>query len=204
MAGNRALVIVDVQNTFCEGGTLPVTGGRRVAQRISDYLGEFGHIYDLVVATADDHPAEGTAGGHITDDPEKVDFANAVFPRHGIHGTPDAELCDEINEAGYDYKMVKGGDAPAFSGFEANREGQPTKTLDRVLKANRVDRVDVVGLATDFCVKATALDAVKLGYRTHVLIDLTAAVGGQEAMDVTGQELLMAGVAVTGSGMADL
>ncbi len=162
-----AFVAVDVQPGFCEGGDLPVAGGHEVARRIAAYLAEHGQDYDVVVATRDYHVDPGP---HFGDPP---DFRES-WPVHCVAGTPEAELHPALAGARLDAVFDKGAYAAAYSGFEgASGEGEP---LAEYLRRHDVSVVDVAGLATDYCVAATARDAVREGFRTRVLANLSAGV----------------------------
>ena len=169
----RALVIVDVQHDFCEGGSLPVTGGIAVAQRISDHVGRHLADYEAVVATADWHVDPGS---HWSSTP---DFAES-WPVHCEVGTEGADFRPELDGALAHVEAVfrKGEHTAAYSGFEGSLEvdGGSTIGLEQWLRQRGVEAVDVVGIATDYCVRATALDAVHTGFETRVLLDLTAGV----------------------------
>ncbi|MBF6171727.1 isochorismatase family protein [Nocardia blacklockiae] len=161
----RALIVVDVQNDFCEGGALAVPGGAAVAARISEYLGV--SDYDAVVATRDHHI---DPGAHFSDRPDFVDS----WPPHCRAGTPGAEFHPELDLGPIEEIFSKGEYSAAYSGFEgAAGDGTP---LADWLRAHGVDTVDVCGIATDHCVRATALDARAAGFETRVLLGLTAAV----------------------------
>ena len=155
----RALIIVDVQPTFCEGGALPVTGGNAVAERIASHLASHRGDYDLVVTTQDWHIDPGE---HFSNEPDFID----TWPVHGVADSAEAQLHPALDglEA----------DAAAYSGFEGVDEDG--RTLADILSAARIEAVDVVGLAESHCVKDTALDAVRQGYRVRVLTDLTEPV----------------------------
>ncbi len=162
----RALIIVDVQNDFCEGGSLAVTGGAAVARAISERLGA-DHEYAHVVATKDFHV---DPGAHFSDHP---DYA-ASWPPHCVAGTPGADFHPNLDTDAVEAVFAKGQHAAAYSGFEgADEAGTP---LADWLRAHDVDEVDVVGIATDYCVHATAADAARAGFATRVLLDLTAGV----------------------------
>ena len=161
----RALIIVDVQNDFCEGGSLAVAGGTAVAHAITGLLAG-PHGYDHVVATADHHIDPGV---HFSDEP---DFVNS-WPRHCVAGTAGAEFHPELDTSALEAVFHKGQFAAAYSGFEGGADGDG---LTDWLRARGVDEVDVVGIATDYCVRATALDAVHAGFSTRVLTGLTAGV----------------------------
>ncbi|WP_216898738.1 nicotinamidase [Nocardia alni] len=161
----RALIVVDVQNDFCEGGSLAVTGGSAVASRITDYLGV--SDYSAVVATRDYHI---DPGAHFSDTPDYVDS----WPPHCRVGTPGADFHPNLNTGPIDAVFSKGAYAAAYSGFEGSSDSG--ETLANWLRAKGIDTVDVCGIATDHCVRATALDAVAAGLRTRVLLGLTAGV----------------------------
>ena len=162
----RALLIVDVQNDFCEGGSLGVVGGQTVAHAISEYLAT-PRGYDHVVATKDFHI---DPGDHFSDNP---DFA-ASWPRHCVVGTAGAEFHHEFDDSAVEAVFTKGRYAAAYSGFEGIDESG-TMLADWLVERG-VDAVDIVGIATDHCVRATALDAVGHGFTTRVLLHLTAGV----------------------------
>ena len=178
----RALVVVDVQNDFCEGGSLPVTGGAAVAAAISAYLAN--SDYDHVVATRDAHRDPGT---HFADTPDYVD----TWPPHCVVGTPGAEFHPALDTQRIEAVFDKGAYTAAYSGFEgADADGH---TLAQWLHDHEVDAVDVVGLATDHCVRATALDAAREKFTTRVLLDLAAGVA-PESTDAALAAMSEAGV----------
>lgn len=162
----RTLIIVDVQNDFCEGGSLAVAGGGKVAYDISRLVAE--SSYDHVVATRDAHI---DPGAHFSDDPDFVDS----WPVHCVVGTPGAQFHRDLRIDPIEATFDKGNYEAAYSGFEgADADGA---SLTEWLRAHDVSRVDVVGIATDYCVRATALDAAEHGLATRVLLDFTAGVG---------------------------
>lgn len=162
----RALIIVDVQNDFCEGGSLAVAGGAAVARGISDLLsGE--HGYEHIVATKDFHIDPGE---HFSDTPDY----RVSWPRHCVAGTPGADFHPDLDTAAVEAVFHKGRYEAAYSGFEGADESDTS--LADWLHRHGVDEVDVVGIATDYCVRATAADAVTAGFATRVLADLTAGV----------------------------
>ncbi|MDO5696365.1 MAG: isochorismatase family protein [Dermatophilus congolensis] len=164
--GARALVVVDVQNDFCEGGSLAVAGGAKAAADITAYLaGDEG--YDVVVATRDAHIDPGT---HFSETPDYVD----TWPAHCVVGTRGQEFHDDLGFREFDAIFDKGAYTAAYSGFEGSSE--VGETLVDFLRSRGVSDVDVCGIATDHCVRATALDAAAEGFVTTVLVDLTAAV----------------------------
>jgi nicotinamidase/pyrazinamidase len=183
----RALIIVDVQNDFCEGGSLAVAGGAAVARGISSLLASPGHGYDHVVATEDYHIDPGS---HFAAHPDYVQS----WPPHCVAGSHGAELHPDLDTRPIEAVFRKGQHAAAYSGFEgADDQGTP---LADWLRRRDISQVDVVGIATDYCVRATAADAVQAGFRTNVLLGLTAGVDpGTTAEAISTLEA--AGVGVT-------
>ncbi len=180
----RALIVVDVQPTFCEGGELAVEGGNKVAEDVAAYAAARRDRYDLVVTTQDWHIDPGE---HFSDTP---DFVN-TWPPHGIAGTPNAELHPALANLNPDVSVKKGQYAHGYSGFEgADEQG---RTLEQVLRDAEVEVVDVVGLAESHCVKRTSLDAASAGFSTRVLTDLTAPVSPEQGEQARA-ELVAAGV----------
>jgi len=177
----KALIVVDVQNDFCEGGSLAVAGGAAVAAAISQHIAS--SSYDHVVATRDYHV---DPGAHFSESPDFVDS----WPVHCVAGTPGASFHPELDVAGIEQVFSKGRFAAAYSGFEAEND------LSGWLAGHGVTDVDVVGIATDHCVRATALDAQRNGFRTTVLVELTAAVA-DNTRDAALTELRAAGVVVS-------
>ncbi|MFG2038478.1 isochorismatase family protein [Dactylosporangium sp. NPDC048998] len=160
----RALIVVDVQNDFCEGGSLAVAGGAAVAASISAALAD-GH-WDHVVATQDHHI---DPGAHFDAHPDYV----STWPAHCVVGTAGIGFHPSFDTARVEAVFEKGSYTAAYSGFEGAAEG---RGLAEWLRERDVTEVDVVGIATDHCVRATALDAVREGFVTTVLLDLTAGV----------------------------
>ena len=181
-----ALLVVDVQRDFCEGGALAVAGGAAVAAAVDTLLEA--HGYPTVVATRDRHVDPGP---HFSATPDFVDS----WPPHCVVGTPGAELHDALAGRAFDAVFDKGAYAAAYSGFEG-RAADGSGLAD-FLRARGVDAVEVCGIATDHCVRATALDAAAAGFRTTVLLDLTAAVS-PDRLDATLAQLAAAGVEVRG------
>jgi nicotinamidase/pyrazinamidase len=183
-----ALIVVDVQNDFCEGGSLAVAGGAQVAERIAALI-EADHSYDHVVATRDHHI---DPGDHFADQPDFVDS----WPAHCVAHTAGAQHHPSLAGAPFAAIFDKGEYAAAYSGFEGtSADDEP---LTEWLRSRGVDRVDVCGIATDYCVKATALDAARNGFATTVLLELTAAVTPANT-DAVLDELAAAGVSVLGT-----
>jgi nicotinamidase/pyrazinamidase len=181
----RALIIDDVQNDFCEGGSLEVKGGSAVARRISELLAG-DHGYAHVVATKDFHIDPGE---HFSDDPDY----SVSWPRHCVADTPGADFHPDFDASAVEAVFKKGHHSAAYSGFEGTDENGTT--LMDWLRQRGVDEVDVVGIATDYCVRATAVDAADAGFKTRVLLDLTAGVA-PESTDKALEDLRAVGVEV--------
>jgi nicotinamidase/pyrazinamidase len=184
---STALIIVDVQNDFCEGGSLPVAGGSEVAAAITRHVTD--HGYDHVVATRDYHVDPGE---HFSDSPDYV----GTWPRHCVAGTPGADFHPSFDVAAVEEVFSKGAHAAAYSGFEG-ASGDGVRLADW-LNAHNVHEVDIVGIATDHCVRATALDAVGHGLAVRVLLDLTAGVAPQTTRSALA-ELAEAGAVLEGT-----
>ena len=183
----KALIIVDVQNDFCAGGALATDRGAKVASLISEYVEDNHHRYEAVVATQDWHI---DPGAHFSDTPDFVDS----WPVHCVANTEGAEIHPNLDSDYIEAYFRKGRYEAAYSGFEGLQapeesvmtgEHEPGATLDDEgpktpladwLDEREIQDVDIVGIATDYCVLATAKDAVDAGYETRVLIDLTAPV----------------------------
>jgi nicotinamidase/pyrazinamidase len=166
----RALFIVDVQNDFTERGALGVEGGDAVAERISRYLDAHADQYALVVASRDWHNGDDDNGGHFSAAPDFVD----TWPVHCIGGTYGAAYDEVFDTTRVTHHLKKGQGKPAYSLFEGvTDEGE---TAAELLDAHGIREVDVVGIATDYCVRASALDALAAGRRVRVLTDLVAGV----------------------------
>ncbi|HEX8629920.1 MAG TPA: isochorismatase family protein [Catenuloplanes sp.] len=184
----RALIIVDVQNDFCEGGSLAVAGGAAVATAISERLADDGARWDHVVATKDYHV---DPGAHFGDPPDFVDS----WPVHCVVGTEGVGLHPHLVTERIKAVFTKGERAAAYSGFEGHTEDGTD--LAAWLRERGVGTVDVVGIATDHCVRATALDAAREGFATTVLLDLTAGVA-PGTTDAALSQLRAAGVTLRG------
>ena len=180
---SRALIVVDVQNDFCEGGSLAVAGGADVAASVNPLMAS----YDHVVATKDYHV---DPGAHFGDPPNYVD----TWPAHCVTGTPGAEFHAELDTDRVEAVFHKGAHAAAYSGFEGQADGQG---LAAWLRQRGVSEVDVVGIATDHCVRATALDAVGNGFATRVLLPLTVGVT-EGTTEAALEQLRAAGVELEG------
>ncbi|MEJ1178342.1 MULTISPECIES: isochorismatase family protein [unclassified Pseudarthrobacter] len=209
---SRALIIVDVQNDFCEGGSLAVAGGAEIAAAISDYVDAHHLEFDHIVATQDWHI---DPGAHFSEEP---DFKDS-WPPHCVAGTKGAELHPDLDTEYIQAYFQKGQFAAAYSGFEgllAPEDAVPTGDrqpgslsagdpesyaaaddaigLDDWLQSHDVEDVVVVGIATDYCVMATSLDAVQAGYSVTVIRSLTAGIA--EDLDDAVAEMELGGVDV--------
>ena len=188
-----ALLIVDVQRDFCEGGSLAVAGGAQVAGAISDFVTSSPGRWDLVVATRDWHE---DPGDHFAPDGSPPDYRD-TWPVHCRAGSVGAEFHPALRLPAGTVVVSKGAHSAAFSGFEGlDDAGRP---LAAVLSAAGVDRVDVAGLATSYCVRATAADAVRAGLETRLVIDLCADVDPAHTPATLGA-LAAAGVELATSG----
>jgi nicotinamidase/pyrazinamidase len=185
---STALIIVDVQNDFCEGGSLPVGGGADIATAISEYVAGRRADYAHIVATRDFHIDPGE---HFAAEPDYADS----WPPHCVVGTPGVDFHPNLTVAPIEVVFSKGHHSAAYSGFEGTSDDD--LPLSDWLQEHGVDEVDVVGIATDHCVRATAVDAAHAGFRTKVLLDLTAGVAG-ETTDRALAELRATGVQLAG------
>ena len=171
---SRALIIIDVQNDFCEGGSLAVPGGEGVARAINDLLPPATGRYPVIVGTRDWHIDPGS---HFAAEPDGVD----TWPVHCVAGTQGAESHPALDVSAIQAWFTKGEHAAAYSGFEGATDDVDDRRIGLAewLRARGVNAVDVVGIATDHCVRATALDAVRAGFATRVLLDFTAGVSAR-------------------------
>ncbi|MFJ8165076.1 nicotinamidase [Streptomyces sp. NPDC096136] len=196
---HRALIVVDVQNDFCEGGSLAVTGGADVAAAITELIGNATAGYRHVVATRDHHIDPGP---HFARPPAEPDYENS-WPVHCVAGTEGVgfhpNFAPAVASGAVAAVFDKGAYEAAYSGFEGSDENG--EGLARWLRERQVDEVDVVGIATDHCVRATALDAAREGFTTRVLLDLTAAVAPHTTEKAL-EELRAAGVTLVGTAPA--
>jgi len=201
----RALIVVDVQNDFCEGGSLAVAGGAGVAASIADHVAAHRDSYVAVVGTRDWHVDPGR---HFAATPPGPDFVD-TWPAHCVAGTAGAEshpaLAPAVEAGLVDAWFHKGAHAAAYSGFEGALVGDgpvgPIGLADW-LRSRGVDEVDVVGIATDHCVRATALDAVREGFGTRVLLGMTAGVAAATT-EAALVQLREAGVETDGEPIVD-
>jgi nicotinamidase/pyrazinamidase len=184
---SRALIIVDVQNDFCEGGSLAVPGGAEVAAGISRLLREHPERWEHVIATKDYHI---DPGDHFHPEPDFV----STWPEHCRVGTAGAEFHPNLDTDRIEAVFHKGHYTAAYSGFEGSAG---SISLAAWLRMRGVSEVDIVGIATDHCVRATALDAVNEGFATTVLLNHTAGVA-RETTDRALEQMREAGVQLTG------
>ncbi|MEU6660988.1 isochorismatase family protein [Streptomyces sp. NPDC046821] len=188
----RALIVVDVQNDFCEGGSLAVAGGADVAAAITELIGQAPAGYRHVVATRDHHVAPGD---HFSGAPDYVH----TWPPHCVAGTEGVgfhpNFAPAVASGGVDAVFDKGAYSAAYSGFEGVDENGVS--LAEWLRGRGIGEVDVVGIATDHCVRATALDAVREGFRAQVLLGLTAGVSAGTTAAAL-EEMRGAGVELSG------
>ena len=170
MTAKTALLIVDVQNDFTEGGALGCEGGAAVAERVTEHARSAN--YATVVASRDWHDAEGDNGGHFAIDGEPNYVT--TWPVHCVAGTPGAEYHPALDASLIEIHVKKGMGEPAYSAFEG--ETDAGRTLAVELADRGITHLDIVGIATDHCVRASAIDAIAEGLQVRVIDDLTAAV----------------------------
>ena len=179
----KALFIIDVQNDFCEGGSLAVAGGAACASNITDFLRQHAAGFDKVIASRDWHSAEGDNGGHFAVAPAEPDFVT-TWPSHCVAGTDGSEYHPNLDTSYVDVHIEKGQGKPSYSIFEGvTRKGQPLVDL---LDEHSISDITVVGIATDYCVLASALDAKASGRDVTVITALTAGVAAtssEQAID---------------------
>ncbi len=169
----RGLLVVDVQNDFCEGGALGVDGGARVASGVTDHIEAHGSDYAVVVASRDWHDADNDNGGHFALHGEAPNFVT-TWPVHCVAGTTGAEYHPDLTLPDNTSHVKKGQGMPSYSMFEGHSDDG--HTVEEILTNAGVTEVDVVGIATDHCVRASALDAKAAGFAVRVINDLVAAV----------------------------
>lgn len=192
---SRALFIIDVQNDFTEGGALGVEGGAAVAAHVTEYLAEHGEGYDLIVASRDWHDPDHDNGGHFATDVEP-DFVT-TWPEHCVAGTPGAEYHPALDTSRVHVHIRKGQGQPSYSLFEGTDDSGTS--IGDLLTQHGITDVDVVGLATDYCVRASALDALEHGQHVRILRDLIAGVAA-ESSEAALAELGHAGAEIVESG----
>lgn len=190
----RGLIVVDVQNDFVEGGSLGVTGGHEVAGRISEHLAAHAADYALVAASRDWHRAGGTNGGHFHEPGQDPDFVT-IWPVHCVQGEPGSDYAPPFDTSAVTHHVVKGMGEPAYSAFEGVTD-DGAKLADLLREAG-VTEVDVTGIATDYCVRATALDARAAGFAVRLLGGLHAGVAPESSAAAL-KEMAAAGVQIVG------
>lgn len=176
----KAFFIIDVQNDFCEGGSLACAGGAAAASNITAYLREAAASesakYDFVIASRDWHDAHNDNGGHFAHEGEAPDFVNS-WPVHCVAGSAGGDYHANLDTSLIDFHIQKGQGKPAYSIFEGNTpDGE---ALPDLLKRLDITQVDVAGIATDYCVLASALDANSAGLSVRVLPELCAGVAAE-------------------------
>ncbi|GAA0428545.1 isochorismatase family protein [Leifsonia naganoensis] len=173
----KALFIIDVQNDFTEGGALGVAGGAAVAERLTRYLAEHRDDYAVVIASRDWHDGDSDNGGHFATAAEP-DFVD-TWPAHCVAGTAGAEYHPALDTSRVDYHVLKGQGVPAYSIFEGRTDAG--STVHNLLDEHGIDTIDVAGIATDYCVRASALDALAHGQHVRVLTGLVAGVAADSS-----------------------
>jgi nicotinamidase/pyrazinamidase len=187
-------MIVDVQNDFAEGGALGVTGGNAVAAGVTALLARHPDAYQLVIASRDWHNPDEDNGGHFATDAEP-DF-RTTWPPHCVAGTPGADYHPDLDIEHVDVHVRKGQGVPAYSVYEGTTDDG--ESVHALLERQAITDLDIVGLATDHCVRASAIDAVEHGRRVRVLTDLVAGVAA-ETSEAALAELAYLGVVLTTS-----
>ena len=190
---SRALFVIDVQNDFCEGGALACQGGAQVASSITNYLQGGKSNYDKVIASRDWHTPDSANGGHFPAAGIEPDYVN-TWPLHCIAGTPGAEYHPNLDSSLVDIHIKKGQDQPGYSIFDGVTESG--EKIQDLISRLGITEVDVVGIATDYCVRASALDAKKFGLDVRVITSLTAGVSAAST-EAAIDELVDAGVRVS-------
>lgn len=192
---SRALFIIDVQNDFTEGGALGVDGGTAVAQAITRYLADHAGEYKVIFASRDWHDVGNDNGGHFAAGAEP-DFVT-TWPVHCVAGTNGAAYHPDLKTDKVTYHIRKGQGVPAYSIFEGHTEAG--SSVHNLLDEHGVDVIDVAGIATDYCVRASALDALSHGQRVRVLTDLVAGVAPRSS-EAALAELAHAGAELVDTG----
>lgn len=189
---SKALFIVDVQNDFTERGALGVVGGDEVAERISRFLAEHAGDYEIIVASRDWHDGDNDNGGHFaTGEPDFVD----TWPVHCVGGTYGAEYDEVFDTSRVTHHLKKGQGKPAYSLFEG--VGDDGRTASQLLEEHGIIDIDIAGLATDYCVRASTLDAIEHGRHVRIFTDLIAGVHPESS------ERALAEVAHAGAELAE-
>jgi nicotinamidase/pyrazinamidase len=193
----HALIIIDLQNDFCDGGALAVAGGSEIVTGINALIKQF----DAVVLTQDWHPAghSSFASSHADCDPfSLIDMpygAQVLWPDHCIQGTRGGTFHPALETDSADLVIRKGynPDIDSYSAFFENDHKTPTG-LEGYLRTRGINQVTFVGLALDFCVNYSAVDAAKLGFKVHVRSDLCRAIDMDGSLDQANDAMIAAGV----------
>ena len=201
MSTKKALLVVDVQRDFVEGGALGVDGGKAVATAVNSYLLDHGHDYELVVASRDFHRPDGDNGGHFAAPGTEPDYAS-TWPDHCVAGTSGAEYAEGLDTSLFDDHVIKGMGEPAYSAFEGVTDDDSGRKLADVLAAAQIERLDVVGIATDYCVKASVRDALAEGLDVYVYSDMVAGVAPASTLEAI-NEMVSAGAVYCASFIED-
>jgi nicotinamidase/pyrazinamidase len=189
----RALLVIDVQNDFCEGGALAVSGGAAVAGKISKFLET--SQYDLVIASRDWHNPTGNNSGHFADVGSEPNYTT-TWPVHCVADTDGAAYHPNLNPEPVDEHIFKGQGENGYSIFEGvTSTGQ---SFAELLKTHNIDEVDVVGIATDHCVLASALDSRNHGLKVRVISSLTAGVS-EVSTEAAIDQMIDSGIEVVAS-----
>lgn len=189
----NALFVIDVQNDFCEGGALACEGGAAVAKKITEYLRANPSRYDFVIASRDWHTKDDRNGGHFPEAGEAPDYVS-TWPLHCIANTEGAEFHPNLDASLIDVDVKKGQGQHGYSIFEGVTDSG--ERIQDFLNRNSISEVDVVGIATDYCVRASALDAKSFGLEVRVITGMTAGVSdasSEKAVD----EMVDSGIQVT-------
>jgi nicotinamidase/pyrazinamidase len=195
----KALFIIDVQNDFTEGGALGVDGGAAVAADTTRYLERAHGDYALVIASRDWHDPEGDNGGHFAAPDTDPDYVQ-TWPPHCVAGTAGAEYHPGLELSHITMHVKKGQGEPAYSIYDGEVEGGASDgaSISAALEEHGVTEVDVVGIATDYCVRASVLDAIEHGRHVRVFTDLVAGVA-RESSDAALLEMAHAGATLVAS-----
>jgi nicotinamidase/pyrazinamidase len=189
---SKALFVIDVQNDFCEGGALACQGGAQVAASITAYLQSSKSDYEFVIASRDWHTPNSENGGHFPAQGFEPDFVN-TWPLHCIAGEPGADYHSNLDRSLIDIHIKKGQGQHGYSIFEGVTDSG--EKLEDLIQRLEIAEVDVVGIATDYCVRASALDANNSGLQVRVITSLTAGVSAAST-EAAIDELVDAGVKV--------
>ena len=194
----KALLVIDVQNDFLPGGKLEIKGGNQIISKINDLMNN----YNLIVATKDWHPenhisfSSNHEGKNVGDIIKHNGINQILWPNHCIQETFGSKFPKELNHNKINKIIYKGTnkDIDSYSGFNDNAKDASTE-LSIFLKDKGVDKLDCVGLATEYCVKHTALDAVKEGFNTRVIMSCTKGLSNNDIKDAI-NEMRLNGIVI--------